>query len=211
MPAAGAADESIDEMMCVGYATNAERSGLIWSGLAWAGAAAAVVVGLMFIDVGHAGLYILAGIAALLCGSCNRLGTSPCWGRTSDQLQIQAFSAAGQDDHATLERLLKQRPSLVSVLGFGGNQLLHVAVVRNNLKAVRVLLGHKANVNALNSEEETPLDLAERFGRKEIADVLEESGAKRATGLGKLGDASETCPGSRRGWPVASLLSSTTS
>lgn len=55
-----------------------------------------------------------------------------------------------------------------------GNSLLHLAVKEGSLETVSNLLSKTAHVNEANEDEDTPLTLAERNGRGDVADLIRE-------------------------------------
>ena len=59
-----------------------------------------------------------------------------------------------------------------------GYTLLHAAARDGDAGVARMLLGMDSDVNALNKDGETPLDVAERTGHDEVADILREAGGK---------------------------------
>lgn len=65
----------------------------------------------------------------------------------------------------------------IDVRGYFGNTLLHIAAVRNDIDAVRVLIEGGANVNSEGEHGYTPLHEAVEQGHFEIADLLIKSGA----------------------------------
>jgi ankyrin repeat protein len=56
---------------------------------------------------------------------------------------------------------------------------LHQAARDGDLKSVRRLVERGDYINAKNSAENTPLDVAERKGRQEVASYLRNCGAKK--------------------------------
>ena len=73
---------------------------------------------------------------------------------------------------------LKPEPSLGNTQDIFGNTLLHYAIKKGNLDAVKQLvLDWKANVNLSNSMGLSPLMLAASMGQKEIAQFLLEHNA----------------------------------
>jgi ankyrin repeat protein len=57
-----------------------------------------------------------------------------------------------------------------------GYTLLHAAARDGDAGVARMLLGMDADVNALNEDGETPLDVAERTGHGEVAEILRAAG-----------------------------------
>ncbi|HEY3377916.1 MAG TPA: ankyrin repeat domain-containing protein [Armatimonadota bacterium] len=62
---------------------------------------------------------------------------------------------------------------------FQGETLLHIAVMDGQCDMVKVLLKHKAPIDATDVSHETPLMLAKRYHRDEILNVLCGAGAKQ--------------------------------
>lgn len=59
----------------------------------------------------------------------------------------------------------------------GGYSSLDLAVINNNIEAVKLLLEYHCNVNHVNQDSFTPLHSACRYGLQEIASLLLSSGA----------------------------------
>ena len=60
-----------------------------------------------------------------------------------------------------------------------GYTLLHAAARDGNPTVAQLLLGQGADVNALNKDGETPLDVAERMGHEDVARILRDAGGTR--------------------------------
>ena len=56
---------------------------------------------------------------------------------------------------------------------------LHLAAVKGSEDVVRVLIEHKADVNALSNDDVTPLLIAQHEKKTAVADLLENNGAER--------------------------------
>jgi len=57
------------------------------------------------------------------------------------------------------------------------NMTIHYAAQGGNPEVIRLLVQHGADVNAPSGEHMTPLQIAEKAGKKEAVDVLKELGA----------------------------------
>ena len=93
------------------------------------------------------------------------------------------FIAIKQDDSSTLEQLLR-RGFDANTVDPKGQHGLYLAVQEPSLKAVKTLLAWpKTNVNALNSQGESPLMMAALKGQLEVATSL----IKRDADVNKTG------------------------
>ena len=81
-----------------------------------------------------------------------------------------------EDDGLAIRKLLREeRLDPNSICGSeisGGITLLHYAVKKGKVNAIKELLRAGANINAENSKEETPYDLAKKLGNLEIIEIL---------------------------------------
>jgi ankyrin repeat protein len=88
---------------------------------------------------------------------------------------VLAYRAVEDDDLERLSELLDRHPELVHVRGTNGNDLLGMA---NHIELVRLLLGRGADPNRGNDYGWTKLHQAGYSNRRELAQVLLESGAR---------------------------------
>ncbi len=86
---------------------------------------------------------------------------------------LSIFDAAKSGDVARIEEILKASPALASVhdTAFGATPL-HWAALRGQAGSARALLEHGADAAALNNSGETPLEVARRAKRDEVARLL---------------------------------------
>jgi uncharacterized protein len=121
--------------------------------------------------------------SAIIFGLCLLGLTSGCWITGSDTYDATKYTMAHQaaldGDNATLARLLKANPSLISVPDYDKNTLLHLAVMHDRTNTVSLLLDYKADVDAKNSAGMTPLHLAAREGFLVVVRMLVEHNANR--------------------------------
>lgn len=89
-------------------------------------------------------------------------------------VKLDAFEAAAGGDASRLRALLDADPTLVSRRSHDGWTPLHLAAHFGRLEAMRVLLGHGADVHARSSNEmgNTPLHAAAAGGRTEAVAAL---------------------------------------
>jgi uncharacterized protein len=68
----------------------------------------------------------------------------------------------------------------------GGSTLLHIAARNGHVEMVNLLLDWKANLLAVNENDESPLAVARRLGRRQVADILAKKEAyhKSRTSIG---------------------------
>ena len=69
-------------------------------------------------------------------------------------------------------------PVRIDSVGYDGDTPLHVVAWRNDLEAVRLLIGAGANVNATGEMNETPLHIAVGKGNVHMVRALLEAGAR---------------------------------
>jgi ankyrin repeat protein len=86
-------------------------------------------------------------------------------------LEKGANPNAEADDQYTRKVLLVHNIALLTYLA------LHMATLNNNIEMVKLLLQHKANVNAQNMDQYTALHTAYRYGLRELIDILLQHGA----------------------------------
>lgn len=84
-----------------------------------------------------------------------------------DKRKSEAFQALAKHDAAKLEKLISR--GLDADASESGRTMLHRA---DDAACVRVLLAHKANVNARSDEQQTPLMIAASRGNREIVRLL---------------------------------------
>ncbi|MDQ7825192.1 MAG: ankyrin repeat domain-containing protein [Candidatus Eremiobacteraeota bacterium] len=88
------------------------------------------------------------------------------------------FSAVVKGDVQEVRQILASNASLVNTKDKNGNLPLHCAVHRNNLEMTKLLLQHRANVNAtITGQGIFPLYIASYYGYKDIVEALISSGA----------------------------------
>ena len=71
-----------------------------------------------------------------------------------------------------------ERCANIDSVGYDGDSPLHVAAWRNDLEAVRILIGAGANVNAQGEMDETPLHVAVRQRNVLMMSALLDAGAR---------------------------------
>jgi ankyrin repeat protein len=90
---------------------------------------------------------------------------------------IQDAAAVG--DLERVKALVKYNPGITSGTDFCGSTALFWAVVQGHKNIVEFLLANRADVNAKRAVDGmTPLNMAVRFGKKDIADLLRQHGGK---------------------------------
>jgi ankyrin repeat protein len=89
----------------------------------------------------------------------------------------QPLLFASQRGHVDLANLLLTRGADVNARNIYGETALHFAVMSGYKSVVELLLAHKANINArtIGSTGQTPLDIAERLKRDDLAGLLRQS------------------------------------
>lgn len=88
------------------------------------------------------------------------------------------MAVKGQNHAAIVLELVKPDPSVMSLEDSRGNTALHIATKKGHKQIVHCLLSVEGiNVNAINKAEETPLDIAEKFGTPELVTILKAAGA----------------------------------
>jgi ankyrin repeat protein len=93
----------------------------------------------------------------------------------------QPLLFVSQRGHADLANLLLTHGANVNARNIYGETALHFAVMSGNKSLVELLLAHKANINArtIGSTGQTPLDIAERLKRDDLAALLRQSGGQK--------------------------------
>jgi hypothetical protein len=125
------------------------------------------------------GLVSLVGFVLMLLGLAPI--TNPIWLRFISP-DRQPFVALVNGNSRALSRMLEKDPALANKPHpVGSDTLLHLAAASKQTVMAEMLLAKGANVNALNKENETPLDVAIREGNPKVARILEEHGALRAS------------------------------
>ncbi len=79
--------------------------------------------------------------------------------------------AAAQRNQKEVERLIKEGVN-VDFVDAKGNIALHYAVSGGDLSIVQLTSKQSKNANTANNDSETPLDIAERLGKKDIVQAL---------------------------------------
>ncbi len=117
---------------------------------------------------------------------CTFLINSPAWSMErldasgDAQLTTAFFSAATGGDLTQLQKLLENSKVDVTTKDANGNTALHMLVRRPEQHIadyIKLLINHKAGVNAQNDASETPLHLAIPHGRRYPVDQLLALGA----------------------------------
>jgi ankyrin repeat protein len=91
---------------------------------------------------------------------------------------VLAYRAVEARDRDRLAELLDRYPELVGLRGTNGNDLLGMAASNSDLRTVRLLLDHGADVNRGNDYGWTPLHQAGYSNQIELARLLLEHGAR---------------------------------
>jgi ankyrin repeat protein len=85
--------------------------------------------------------------------------------------------AVRSGDIESLEKSLAENPDLLSGVSSAGHTLLHHAVMVSQEASVRFLLEQGADPNALNTDNDTPMDLAREVGAdRAVAEILRSAG-----------------------------------
>ncbi|KAJ4960931.1 hypothetical protein NE237_020841 [Protea cynaroides] len=110
--------------------------------------------------------------------------------------QTALHMAVKGQDPSIVEELLYADPSILNARDKKGNTALHVATRKCRSQIVILLLGYASvEVNAINCQKETAMDLAEKlsYGEPalEIQEALAESGAKHARHVGQVDETME--------------------
>lgn len=96
-----------------------------------------------------------------------------------ETVQDVAIAAIKAGDEARVAELLDAYPGLESAFDTVLQTPLHYAVAGNHTGIVKLLIGHGADVNAVNDDGERPLAVAETYGAsEEIFDLLLSAGAR---------------------------------
>ncbi|KAL5551321.1 hypothetical protein UlMin_001497 [Ulmus minor] len=67
-----------------------------------------------------------------------------------------------------------------------GMTALHIATTRNLPQAVEALIDHQVEINAINTQGWTPLDISEQRGNQEIRDMLLQADALQASSIPRV-------------------------
>ncbi|KAJ3106363.1 hypothetical protein HDU96_008242 [Phlyctochytrium bullatum] len=115
------------------------------------------------------------------------LSTFPCEEQT--MITKTLFAAAHHDSTAVMASLISRYPALVNVRDGEddglGETLLHVAALRDNISALKLLLGAGAELDARDACGETAVHWAAREGRADAVAVLVASGGWRSIWEGR--------------------------
>ncbi len=98
--------------------------------------------------------------------------------RSTNSMKNTPLHAAAAGGHVPLVELLLEHGAGVNDTQVGGWTALHSAAQAGNRAMVETLIAHGANVNARAANEQSPLDLALMQGRQDVADLLDQLGAK---------------------------------
>jgi len=159
----------------LGYATNFELFISILFMISGICLAIACFLVPLLVDIAFLSLFIWLIAAGIFAGSV--VFFKPSWGETNDRLTIQAFKAVASDNIEVLNEILNNKPDIIDVAGYKDNTLLHQAAARNKINIVKLLLDKDANINLLNSDQKTALDLAKDYNNTEnIVELLEKRG-----------------------------------
>ncbi|XAR72196.1 hypothetical protein NMG60_11018754 [Bertholletia excelsa] len=110
--------------------------------------------------------------------------------------QTALHMAAKGQDTSVIEELLFADHSILNERDKKGNTAVHLATRKCRPQIVALLLAYTSvNVNVINNQQETAMDLADKlqYGEPalEIKEVLTEAGAKHARNVGKFDEAME--------------------
>lgn len=110
--------------------------------------------------------------------------------------QTALHMAAKGQDIIVIEELLLADHSILNERDKKGNTAIHIATRKCRPQVVNLLLSYTAvNVNTINDQHETALDLADKLQYSEsalvIKEALIEAGAKHARNVGKVNEARE--------------------
>ncbi len=90
----------------------------------------------------------------------------------NDNELIPLHIAVAENHPEIVTLLLETGANINQVNESSGYTALHVAVHNNYSRMVRLLIQHKANINNTDDFDETPLDLAQKQGNKQIQALL---------------------------------------
>lgn len=94
----------------------------------------------------------------------------------SNFILIMTLFQAIRDSNLNLFNSLLEQGFNVNEIQFDGNTCLRAAIWHNQIKMVKLLIDHGANINT-KSNGDTPLHLAVRYNRVEIIKILLKNGA----------------------------------
>jgi ankyrin repeat protein len=90
-----------------------------------------------------------------------------------------ALHNAARKGHARLARMLLEGGAVIDTRAYSSGTSLHLASLVGKTHVVRVLLEYGADdVNARDLGNETPSELASRFGQQEVPELLSTYGSK---------------------------------
>ncbi len=89
----------------------------------------------------------------------------------------ELFDALKNNDLPEIKSLLESDPGLLSLRDESGNTPLHLAVRQKQPETVSYLLGRGADVNSVNTNQQSALHVASSLGSADIARLLIEKGA----------------------------------
>ncbi len=89
----------------------------------------------------------------------------------------ELFDAIKNNDLPEVKTLLETNPGLLSIRDESGNTPLHLAVRQKQPETVSYLLGRGADVNSVNTNQQSPLHIASYLGSADIARLLIGKGA----------------------------------
>lgn len=98
--------------------------------------------------------------------------------RSTNSMKNTPLHAAAAGRQAELVDLLLDRGADVNATQTGGWTALHATAQSGDLAIVRSLIAHEALIQARAENQQTPLDLAMQRGHGDVAELLEELGAK---------------------------------
>ncbi|KAK4484087.1 hypothetical protein RD792_011307 [Penstemon davidsonii] len=110
--------------------------------------------------------------------------------------QTALHMAVKGQDACVVDELLEADYSILNERDKKGNTAVHIATRKSRSQIVSILLTYRSiDVNAINNQRETPLDIADKlqYGESalEIKEALLEAGAKNARHVGQIDEAME--------------------
>jgi ankyrin repeat protein len=98
--------------------------------------------------------------------------------RSTNAMKNTPLHAAAAGGHTEVVQHLLKRGADPQATQHGGWTALHSAAQNGNRAMVEALIAHGAGVNARAANDQGPLDLALMQGRQDVAELLEQLGAK---------------------------------